>query len=249
MNKHKILLIVLVLVFTFSSVAVADYVGSGSLSANTLPVLKTGPNGVARLYDKIGVSDGGSTIPSNNLLANGSYAGNGVGDKGVYPDSLVVTGVTNIKSAVKSLDLIVMNQKQNLSFDQYTTPGTFNFKFTNGSSIDLSAKPLEAVVPGRYISSLVITDKAGLNIKSSNYNSELKPKYTLELQPTASFKPTTNIGLGDKCDLYPSDLGVNSGDGRGCPMGSFLSYYKAPSLSGVVTSTNNTNTQIAVFNK
>ncbi len=246
--KHKAFLIVLLLLVTFGTAVLADYVEpTGTAPAsNTGEVLKTGPkNTNSMTYEKIGIGDGTSATISNIAsqgwlyLTAGSYAGSGVGDKGVKPDRLVVTGATGVvsgKDFIVRVDPITGNE-----FDQFKNNSSFKYdKFINNNvnPAPTTPKPLEAFVAGRYISNFAITNSSDITTNSSPNT------YSLELREAGSFDPTTNIGLGNSCNLYPADLGNTIGDGGGCPAGTYMTRYIGPSYSGTLSSTNNTNTQV-----
>jgi hypothetical protein len=245
--KHKIFLGILVLIFTIGTVALADYIDPSFTPSggNTpKPVLTNGTN--QRTYETIGTWEAktnplNSTSISNystaaSLLASSTYAGNEDTNnkKGLFSEKLVVLGVTKIISG----DLVSMVENTSgSSFDQFISAPTYVYPVNSSTK---TAKSLEGIVTGRLLSKLAISDKADI-IQSSPNN----PAYTLDMlaTTTTNFAPTTNIGLGDKCNLYPVDLGTVVGDG-GCLPGSYLSYYKAPSFSGTISSSNNTNTQV-----
>ncbi len=236
--KHKIFLTIFVLIFTFGTAVLADYLEpTGTApSNNTGDVLKTGPKSATLVtFEKIGIGDG-TTITPNSLLSSGSYAGIG-SNKGGFMEKLVVSGVTTISNPA---DFTVRVQDVNNSgFDQFTSSNVQFFDKIKNQNIN--SKPLQAYIAGRILGKLAITDNADTG-STKNYN----PSYSLDFLATgtSNYAPTTNIGLGDFCDLYPVDLGKTVGDGGGCPAGSYMTMYKAPSFTTPVTSTNNTNSQV-----
>lgn len=233
--KHKILLFLVIILIAIGSSVLADYIeptvaAPGNNTPNT--ILKTGPaNQVVTTVEKIGVGDG-TNQPSQSLLKNGgSFISLGGGS-----DKFVTIGASKVNAIPTSQtkspnDFFIKGDSS--SFDQYI----------NNSTV----KPLEAFIAGRYISKLAITGKEDdpADVTQRAYN----PAYDLDLQATSpangDFNPTTNIGLGNTCNLYPGDMG-NSLDIGGCPQGSYMTMYKSPTWSGTLSSTNNnTNMMIA----
>lgn len=241
--KYKAFLFLFAMVFTFGTIALADYIEpTGSYTAvNTPDVVKTGPRATVATFEKIGIGDG-TNSPDISLLSSGSYAGSGSSDKGVWSEKLYVAGVTSAIDT-NSLFLVRVNNVNNTTsslFDQYSNSVSFKYP---SSSTAKSAKPVEASVAGRYISNFAITS----NEDNSTPGGTNPNGFSLDLQATpgsGGFNPTTNIGLGNYCNLYPPDLGTVVGDGGGCPDGSYMTMYKAPSFSGTLSATNNTNSQI-----
>ncbi len=252
--KHKAFLVLIVLGFTFGSMALANYVEPTATApgSNTPDVVKTGPGAnvsgtraVTVIKSKLGIGDG-INLPNSSLLTAGSYIGTGcsgisclvqtgsTGDKGGFMEKLVVLGATGVVggSAPKNVLVKINDVGSNSSkFDQYVYGAQYEYPL--GASKKM-AKALEAIVAGRYISKMMVTDTPDTgNTDTSDLS--------LNLQATSTFKPTTNIGLGDTCDLYAYDLGSAVGDGGGCPKGSYMVWYKQPSFSGTLSATNNNN--------
>ncbi len=247
--KHKIFLVVLLFILTIGTATLADYVEPASTApgSNTGSVLKTGPKSTSSMtYDPLGVGDG--TIATlNNLdsnpatyLTNKSYAGSAGGTLGVKPDRLVVTGITGVITGKDFIVSVLDNSNNNnKSFDQYINSSSVRYnKFITDTNKPLTTpKPLEAFVAGRYISNITITkDSEITGTQSSN-------PYSLELRATQGFSPTTNIGMGNSCNLYPRDIGAAISYG-GCPEGTYISMYKQPTFGGAVSKVNNTNSQV-----
>lgn len=240
--KHKVFLGALLLIFTLGTAVLADYTDpvSSAPNGNTPDVLKT-QSATARTYEKLGNGDG-VTFPSKSLFTNGPYFGvtNSNSQKiGAYSDKFVVQGATGV---INGQNLLVMTDLT-ASFDQYINSVKFRDKISN---TDKTAKPLEAIVAGRYVSPVLIT--SDIDISQANSNN-----FTLELRNASGFNPTTNIGLGNSCNLYYYDIGssidgVNYyGSGStvyktgGCPAGSYMSSYKGQLFGGTPTANSNTN--------
>ncbi len=230
MSKKNIFIVTLfALIFTASFVT-ADYVGPASSppNGNTPPVLKTeseNPNNKDFLYEKIGTGNG-NLYPALSQLANGSYFGvteNGQA-YGLFSDKSVVVGNTIISD-----DFTVSSRNTSDPFDQYTNQFSYLSFPTNTST---TAKKIEALINGVLFSKVSVANDVG----ASN-------SYSLELS-TLNNTPTTNIGLGNTCSLYPQDIGTKIMDDLGCPAGSYMSMYQTPSFSGAISSTNNTNNQV-----
>jgi hypothetical protein len=239
--KHKIFLFSIIALIAIGSVALANYVEPTSTAPNnnTGIVLKTGPDEPVRMFEKIGTANGAP-------LTWGPFA-----NMGLYSDKFIAIGASVVS------DNLIVSSKQtgSLPFDQYSnnTNGllTYDDPNTNGDD-NITPKPLEAFITGRYFSKLFIT-----------IDSSLTPKYDLELRASSGFSPTTNFGLGDYCELYPNHLGkqvVPDGNGNiygGCFGGfkdsvnniyeydiAYMSMYKPPSWTGTLSSINNTNNQV-----
>ena len=246
--KHKIFLTFIVLIFTFGTVALADYVEPASTApgSNTGAPLMTGPNATRTTFEKIGTWEFAKNPPdstglaeydkSADLLKDSTYAGDETHKKGLFSEKLTVLGVSKIISG----DLITkVDNTSGSSFDQFINSTTFVYPEKTSAQ---SAKSLEGVITGRMLGKIALTDKED---SFDPLNRSFNPAYTLDMLATntSNFAPTTNIGLGDSCNLHPADIGASIGDGGGCPAGSYITYYKAPTFSGTLSSTNNTNTQ------
>ena len=242
-KPSKYLALASVGIVTFGVIALADYVEPASTApnSNTPEVLKT-TGATALTYDKLGIGNGDyNFVPTITVLKDGSWFGvhdTKVDKKyGVFSDKLVSTGANKIGTNKIPEDFIIqVIDKNNKGFDQYILSGIQFKKFPG--EVDTTPKPLETLYNGRFVSKFAITDSADNGPKRLQ-----DPNYTLDFQPTSSFSPTTNIGLGDSCNLYPVDIGTTVGDGGGCPAGSYISYYKQPTFSGTLSTTNNTNSQ------
>lgn len=217
--------------------ALADFVDNTSTApADNTPntILKVG-TGTDETWEKVGVWQG--TIPSSNdinlRLNSGSYAGDATGTKGGFAEKLVSQGATKFLTS----DLLTQVNTKVSGFDQFVNGNPITYEYPVGTT--KTAKPLQGIIAGRMLGNIGLTDDADFSKKQYN------PAYSLDfLAGTSSYKPTTNIGLGDSCNLYPVDIGTTIGSGGGCPAGSFISYYKKPTFSGTITSTNNTNSQV-----
>ncbi len=236
--KHKLFLILIGVFVLVGSTVLAEYIAPGTAtpghsvpsdSASSTPeVLKTrnGNFDAALSYERLGTSDASSTASTKldrNLLSLGVYA-----IQGAYVEKLVTLGVSGVATAS---DFTIKGNST--KFDQYANPFTFVDYQTN---VNTTAKPLMAYIAGRYVSKFAVTDNA-----NSTKDAALDPKYSLDLQATSSFNPTTNIGRGNSCNLYPVDLGTAAGDGGGCPAGSYITKYTAPTLTGYASDANNNN--------
>lgn len=262
--KHKAFLVLIVLGFTFGSMALANYIEPQSTTnpsctwsntskapeCNTPTVVKTGPGAnvsgsraVTVIKSKIGIGDG-TTFTGNSFVSTGSYIGTGTGNKGGFAEKLYAGGTTSVIGGSTPKDLLIQIYDESSNkgtFDQYAA-GT-QYIYPVGASKRMT-KALEAIVAGRYISKIAITNNQDVDDIQKR---KLNPTNSLEFQPTSgsnAFLPTTNIGLGNSCNLYPYDLGSTAGDGGGCPKGSYMTWYTPPTVSGAVTSTNNTNSTI-----
>jgi len=229
--------------FTFGTMAMADYIEPTS----TAPAGNTGAPvlvgvGTVNIAHKFGTWEGADpNIKTKDyiksVLNNGSYAGSdGVnGVKGGFGEKLVVNGATRFLTSDLLTQVIALSGN---SFDQFINTIKYSDK-----GVEKTAKALQGIIAGRMLGGISITNDINL---AGNTNAN--PTYSLDFLATnvdtSSYKPTTNIGLGDSCNLYPADIGVTVGDGGGCPAGSFISYYKKPTFSGTITSTNNTNSQV-----
>ncbi len=213
--KHKIFILSLFALVTVGSFVMADYVDptSSAPSGNTGSVVKTGPDTSVRTFEKIGT---GGTCDSYgcNGLANFFYSG-------LYSDKLVTMGVSQIDGNFE-----VFNRLGTV-FDGYVYPAQ-NLKDPN-TQASFNSKPIEAVISGNLASRLIISNKE-----------TSQPAYALQLEPATNptFNPTTNIGLGDSCNLYPANLD------SGCLSDAYVSMFKNPSFSGTLSSSNNTNSQV-----
>ena len=240
MSKKNIFIVIFFALITVASFATADYTDptSSAPNNNTSPVLRTGPDTMVSTVEKIGTGDG-TNAPSLSLLANGIFT-----NEGTYSDKLAGIGATIIS------DNFLIKAPSASSFDQYTNP-IQNVTDPNTQTTD-NTKPLEAILSGRlYSKKLVIANQETTN-----------PTYDLELQSSVNptFNPTTNIGLGDTCKLYPANLGadINWGQNVGCSGGmvipgtsnvfeydvAYMSMYKNPSWTGTLSASNNTNNQV-----
>ncbi len=249
--KHKIFLILIVFLFVFSSMALADFTEKpiGTSNPPTAPNGNTGAPvlvGVdtVNIAHKFGTWEGADPNKTTkdyikSVLTNGSYAGsetiNGT-KKGGFGEKLVVNGATRFLTS----DLLTQVDDQNTtkSFDQYLNIPKFVYPINTSAK---NSKPLQGIIAGRILGGIALTDKDDFETK------QYTPAYSLDFQATSTapkFEPTTNIGLGDSCNLYAPDIGVTIGSGGGCPAGSYISYYSAPSFSGTLSGTNNTNNQI-----
>lgn len=248
--KHKIFLTIILLVFTFGTLAMAEYVEPTSTapSSNTGDVLRTGPRTTKTTVEKIGTWEFAKNPPdstglaeyakSADLLKDSTYVGDETHKKGLFSEKLTVLGVSKIISG----DLITMvDNKTGSSFDQFMNSTSYLYPLNANSTTP--AKPLEGIITGRMLGQIALTDKED---DFDPFNRKFNPAYSLDLLATntSSFNPTTNIGLGDSCNLYPADIGTSIGGGGGCPAGSYITYYKKPTFSGAITSTNNTNSQV-----
>ena len=233
MSKKNIFIVIFFTLITVASFATADYVEPSSSAPNnnvTKSILKTVSNtGTDSLYEKLGTGNG-NLYPELIQLTNGSYFGvtdNGT-KYGLFSDKSVVTGNT-----IVSENFNIMSDDLNDPFDQYSTQFTYA---SFPSMTNTTAKKLEALINGRFVTK---------NLLISNSNNTGAPNYGLELRPANGFNPTTNIGLGNSCKIYPLDMGATVGAfGTGCPTGSYMSMYKGPSFSGTLSSSNNTNNQL-----
>lgn len=244
--KHKIFLFSIIALVAVGSGVLANYVEPSGTAPNnntTSAILKTGPDTPVRTYEKIGTGNGTSG-PNTQLLTYGPFA-----NMGLYTDKFLNFGTSTISENL----IVKANTEYSNIFDQYVS--TFKYTDPNTQVQNINAKPLEAFIAGRFFSKLLITGT------SEDYN----PKYDLELRATSTFTPTTNFGLGNSCNLYPSNLGIgvtpyyNDATGKtGCrgPFNAvsnnsiseydmaYVSSYKAPSFSGTPTASNNTNNQV-----
>lgn len=239
--KHKLLLILIGAFVLVGSSVLAKYVApggtfpnatvSGVISGNTPEVLKTraGNFDSAVSYERLGIGDGTNTSNTKldrSLLENGPYT-----LLGTHVEKLVTLGASDVNKT-SSVDFTIKGS--GTKFDQYANPFTFTDIQTN---ITANSKPLLAYIAGRYVSNFALTSDADATGSNSN-------RYSFDLQATSSFNPTTNIGLGNSCNLYPVDIGTTAGDGGGCPAGSFITQYKTPTLTGYATDANNNNTTV-----
>jgi hypothetical protein len=218
--KYKIFIFSLFALITVGSLVMADYVDptGGASSYNTPEVLKTGSDTEKMTVEKVGTSTSNTSSPKvGNFFITGAFS-----------DKLTVMGATQIDKNFR-----VISEKFTIpTFDQYTDSFTYIDPVTLATH---TSKPVEAVIPGRFTSKLII----------SNKESGSTPTHRLMLEPSSTFTPTTNIGLGNSCDLYPQNFGfifnVNDPNG-GCPAGSYFTTYKnLPTISGNPTAVNNNN--------
>ncbi len=240
--KYKVFMGLLVSILTLGTMALADYVEPGSTppSSNTPEVLKTESES-ARLYEKLGIGDGTNSVAAS-LLSNGPYI-----LQGAFSDKFVSLGAGNVGTSTLPKNFVVkvpnIGNLGNTNFDQFKNQANF-FKFPGNTKT--VAKPLEAIVAGRYISKVAITSDED-PATSQKPNGSNPNSFSLDLKATTGsngFSPTTNIGLGNTCNLYYYDIGSSVGDGGGCPAGMFMSMYKAQTYSGTATSSSNTNNQV-----
>ncbi len=247
--KHKAFLVLIVLGFTFGSMAMANYLEPATTApgSNTPDVVKTGPGAnvsgsraITAIKSKIGIGDG-TTFTGNSFLSTGSYVGTGTGDKGGFAEKLYAGGTTSVIGGSTPKDLLIkINDvgSNKVMFDQYAYGTQYIYPVNANPRM---TKALEAIVAGRYISKIAITNNQDVDDIQKR---KLNPTNSLEFQPTSgsnAFLPTTNIGLGNSCNLYAPDLGVTAGDGGGCPKGSYMTWYKVPTISGTISSSNNNN--------
>jgi hypothetical protein len=192
----------------------ADYVDptSSAPNSNTGYPVKTGPDTSVRTFEKIGT---GGDCGTYDCWGLGNYFG-----IGLYTDKLVAMGATQVDGNIK-----ILNRSGSV-FDGYLYPAQ-NLKDPN-TQASFNSKPMEAIIPGMLSSQIII----------SNQESSKPAGYTLQLEPSTGFSPTTNIGLGNSCNLYPANLD------SGCLSDAFISMYKNPSFSGTLSSSNNTNSQV-----
>ncbi len=246
MMKHKIFLTLIVLMFTFGTMAMADYVDPTTTApaGNTGAPVLVGVDTV-NIAHKFGTWEGADPNKTTkdyikSVLTNGSYAGsdgaNGI--KGGFGEKLVVNGATRFLTS----DLLTQVDDQNTtkSFDQYLNIPKFVYPINTSAK---NAKALQGIIAGRMLGGIAITNDINLS-----GNTAANPVYSLDFLATnfetSKHNPTTNIGLGDSCNLYAPDIGVTIGSGGGCPAGSYISYYSAPNFSGTLSGTNNTNNQV-----
>lgn len=224
--KYKAFLVLGILAFMFGTAVLADYVEpTGSPTGiNTPEVLKT-QSGTIRMVEKIGVGNG-SLRPIESLLAQGPYIGvtqNNI-HYGTYSEKFVSQGASTFGN-----DLTVFfsgnNTLTNPNLDQYKNPIQ-------------NIKPLQVILSGKLSSAVAITLDPDLASSAPN-------NYSLDLKATSGtngFNPTTNVGLGNSCNLYPPDFGLSVDDGGGCPAGMYLSMFKDIDVGKfTATSTNNMN--------
>lgn len=221
--KYKIFIFSLFALITVGSLVMADYVDptGGASSYNTPEVLKTGSDTEKMTVEKVGTSTSNTSSPKvGNFFITGAFS-----------DKLTVMGATQIDK-----NFVVKSLASSL-FDQYDNSFTYIDPVTLATH---TSKPVEAVIPGRFTSKLII----------SNKESGSTPTHRLMLEPSSIFTPTTNIGLGNSCDLYPENFGFvisytpsDSGTlNGGCPAGSYFTTYKnLPTISGNPTAVNNNN--------
>lgn len=220
--KHKIFILSLFVLVTVGSFVMADYVEptSSAPSSNTGYPVKTGPDTSVRTFEKISTGITCGTYQCSDSSMPGNWF-----SLGLYSDKLVAMGASQfgVNQREASRDIRVFKRTGG-KFDQYIN--TFNFNDPN-TQASYTSKPMEALVAAGLGSQIIVSGQ-----ESS------KPAYTLQLEPSTGFSPTTNIGLGDSCNLYPANII------SGCPSGYYISQYKNPSFSGTLSSSNNTNNQV-----
>lgn len=250
LNKKTVFIITAVCMLALTSAVYATFVEpTFTPSGGNTPIpLKTGPDEFFKMKYPFGVGAAHSKdtkildyvknnqtnkldelilqTKNNVTTVNGYTHFSGIADIFVNPMATIVDG-----------DLRVKNPDETNNGKGTTPPFNQYFLDTKNKFVDLisnvdkpsfykQSKPVEAYLPLRLLSRVVIADKENF-IKPEKYgdssiqNRNLEPAYDLELQyreGTGGFAPTTNIGLGEFCEVSASEM-----NSYGCPNGAYIS--------------------------